>query len=683
MLARNFTTALLSICLVFRPSALATVTRKAALCLLAPGTLALAVAGCGSGGSATAPVTPPTTPPVSTPNFTLTASPVALSITKGQAGAPLSVVATATSGFSGSVTVAISGLPAGVTAVPASLTLVAGIAQSITLSGSTSAPVGNSTLTLTGTSGTVSHTASVALSVASQAAPPTPIGIDVTTYHYDNARDGLNAQETTLTLANVNSSAFGLVGNFPVDGKVDAAPLLVSNLPSGSSTSVLYVATEHDSVYALNATNGAQIWKTSILGSGETTSDSRSCGQISPEIGITSTPVIDRSQGKNGTIYVVGMSKDNSGKYHQRLHALDLLTGAELSGSPTEVAATYPGTGEGSANGTLTFDPGQYAERVGLLLLNGNIYTAWTSHCDIGPYTGWVIAYNETTLQQSGVLNLTPNGSDGAVWMSGFGLAADSSNNIYLLDANGTFDPGYTPDGFPSESDYGNAILKLSTNPQLTVADYFEPWNTTAESAIDQDLGAGGAMLLPDLTDASGKTRHLVVGAGKDQTIYLADRDDLGKINLSSPDNSNIYQQLPSALPNGAWSGPAFFNNTLYYGGVNDNLRAYPVTNALLAVSPSSKSSTTFPYPGTTPAISANGTNNGILWAVESSLTAPGVLHAYDASNLDKELYNSNQAANKRDFFGNGNKFIAPMIANGRVFIGTQNSVAVFGLLSP
>ncbi|WP_263376914.1 outer membrane protein assembly factor BamB family protein [Granulicella aggregans] len=648
-----------------------------------PGTLVLVLAlcliGCGSGTNATSP------PQDVIPDFSLTVTPTALTVTTGTSGAAIVIRATGTTTFSGSVALAMDGLPSGVTASPASISLTPGSDQTVTLQASAQAPTGTANVTLTGTSGTLKHTAMVALTVAAPATtpPPTTTGIDVTTYHYDNARDGLNAQETTLTPANVNSSSFGLVGLFPVDGKVDAQPLLVSNLtlPSSTTANILYVATEHDSVYALDAATGAQIWKTSILSSGETTSDIHSCSQITPEIGITATPVIDRDLGPNGTIFVVGMSKDNAGNYHHRLHALDLATGAELSGSPTEIAATYPGTGAGSANGTLTFDPGQYAERVGLLLLNGNLYTTWTSHCDIAPYTGWVIGYNETTLQQSSVLNLTPNGSDGAVWMSGFGLAADASN-IYLLDANGTFDPGYTPDGFPSKSDYGNAMLKIATTPKLTVTDFFEPWNTTAESAIDQDLGSGGAMLLPDTQDSTGKTRHLVVGAGKDGNIYLADRDDMGKINLSSPDNSNVYQQIPNGVASGAWSGPAFFNNTLYYGGRGDNLRAYPVANALIATAPSSKSAVTFPYPGTTPAISANGTRNGIVWAVESSQNSAGVLHAYDASNLATELYNSNQAANSRDSFGNGNKFITPMVANGRVYIGTQKAVAVFGLLT-
>ncbi|MBB5056122.1 hypothetical protein HDF16_000791 [Granulicella aggregans] len=641
--------------------------------------LAMCLIGCGAGTTSPALQT-------STPDFSLTVTPAALTLSTGASGATVSIRASGTGSFSGSVALAMDGLPNGVTASPASISLTSGTEQSVTLQASAQAATGTANVTLTGTSGTLKHTAALALTVAALATtpPPVAIGIDVTTYHYDNARDGLNAQETTLTPANVNSTTFGLLGLFPVDGKVDAQPLLVSDLKvtSSATANVLYVATEHDSVYALDATNGAQLWKTSILGSGETTSDIHSCNQIAPEIGITATPVIDRALGPSGTIFVVGMSKDNAGKYHQRLHALDLVTGTELSGSPTEIAATYPGTGDGSSNGTLTFDPGQYAERVGLLLLNGNLYTTWTSHCDIAPYTGWVIGYNETTLQQSSVLNLTPNGSDGAVWMSGFGLAADASS-IYLLDANGTFDPGYTPDGFPSRSDFGNALLKIATTPKLAVVDYFEPWNTTAESDIDQDLGSGGAMLLPDMRDSAGKTRHLVVGAGKDGNIYLADRDDMGKINLSSPDNSNLYQQIPNGVASGAWSGPAFFNNTLYYGGRGDNLRAFPVANALLATAPSSISAVTFPYPGTTPAVSANGTRSGIVWAVESSPNSAGVLHAYDASNLATELYNSNHAASSRDAFGNGNKFITPMIANGRVYVGTQKAVAVFGLLNP
>lgn len=615
-------------------------------------------------------------------DFTLSVSPSTLTISPGAAAASVTASVAASGSFSASTALSVSGLPSGVTATPSTFNLAPGASQAISLAATAQAAAGSSTITLAATSGTLSHTSSVALTIA--ATTVTATGIDVTTYHYDNARDGLNSKETALTLANVNATSFGLIGTYPVDGKVDAEPLVVSGVATtaGSTQNLLYVATEHDTVYAFDTTTGAQLWKTSILGANETTSDPHNCGQISPEIGITSTPVIDRTRGTNGTIFVVGMTEDSAGKYHQRLHTLDLATGAELAGSPTEVTASYPGTGDNSSNGKVLFDPGQYAERIGLLLLNGTIYTAWTSHCDSRPYTGWVMGYDETSLQQSTVLNLTPNGSDGAVWMSGFGLAADSSANIYFLDANGTLDSGFTASGFPNQADYGNAIVKLSTTSGLSVADYFEPFNTVAESVADVDLGSGGAMLLPDVTDASGKTRHLLVGAGKDKNIYVADRDNMGKFVPGATDNGNIYQELPAALPNGAWSGPAFFNNTVYYAGVVDALKAYPVTNALLAATPTSQSTAIFPYPGSTPGISANGTTNGIVWAVESSLTAAGVLHAYDASNLAHELYNSNQSG-ARDAFGLGNKFITPLIANGRVYIGTQNSVAVFGLLKP
>jgi hypothetical protein len=506
---------------------------------------------------------------------------------------------------------------------------------------------------------------------------PPAANLDVTTYHDDVERTGLNAKETILTPSNVNSTTFGLLRIMSVDGKVDGEPLYLSNLSiAGSQQNVVFAVTEHDSVYAFNADTGAQLWKTSILGSGETPSDDHGCGQITPEIGITSTPVIDRSAGSHGTIFVVGMTKDQSGKYHQRLHALDLTTGAEQPGSPVEIQASYPGTGANSSNGQDVFDPKFYAERAGLLLMNGAIYMGWTSHCDGQPYTGWLMGYNESTLAQSAVLNLTPNGSEGSIWMSGAGLAADSSGNIYFLDANGTFDTTLNANGFPSQGDYGNGFIKVSTSGgKLAVADYFEPYNTLAESAADQDLGSGGVLVLPDLTDASGNVRHLAVGAGKDGNIYVVNRDSMGKFN---PQNNNaIYQEVSGAI-GGVWSMPAFFNNTVYYGSWGQTLKAFPISAARLATTPSAQTANTFGYPGTTPAVSANGTSNGIVWAVENS--SPAVLHAYDASTLH-ELYNSNQAANGRDHFGNGNKFITPLIVNGKVFVGTPSGVAEFGLL--
>lgn len=617
----------------------------------------------------------------SPPDFSLSLTPSTLSLTGGATGASVSVTATAANSFSGTVAVAITGLPAGVTANPATLSLTPGTAQSTTLTAAASAAAGTATVTFTGTSGSLSHAATLALTVQAAAATAP----DVTTYHYDNARDGLNPAETILTPSNVTSSQFGKIGFDTVDGLVDAQPLYVANLSVGGSTrNVLFVATEHDSVYAFDADSGAQLWKTSVLGSGETTSDDHGCGQITPEIGITSTPVIDRKQGADGTLFAVGMSKDGSGNYHQRLHALDLVTGQEAGGSPVEISASYPGSGDNAQNGNVVFDPAQYAERAALLLTNGNIYLAWTSHCDATPYTGWVMAYSETALKQTQVLNLTPNGQQGSVWMAGDGLAADGSGNIYLLDANGTFDMGFDGSGFPTKGDFGNAIVKLAVNSAgaLAVADYFEPYNTDTESANDQDLGSGGELLLPDLTDAGGKTRQLIVAAGKDEHIYVADRSNLGKFNSTSSDNSNLYQDVSGALAGGVFSSPAYFNGTLYYGAMKDTLKAIPLTNAKLATSASSHSSTTFASPGATPSVSANGSKSGIVWALESHGGTAAVLHAYDATDLGNELYNSTQAAGGRDSFGNGNKFVTPMIVNGKVYVGTPTGVAIFGLLS-
>lgn len=649
---------------------------------------AVTLVGC-SGSSTPSTTTTTTTPttPAAVADFSLSVTPGTQSLMTGgsSSGSQVTLLATAINGFTGTVTVNASGLPNGVIPSPTTLTLQPGASQGISLVPGASAMPAMSTVTFTGTSGTLTHTATLGLTLASSTTA-SATGPDVTTYHYDNTRQGLNAQETSLTLANVNSTTFGLLGTYPVDGKVDAQPLYVGGLTlqTGTSThkvNVVYVATENDSVYALDVSTGAQEWKTSVLAAGEVASDSRGCNQITPTIGITSTPVIDRTYGANGAIFVVGMSKDATGAYHQRLHALDLTTGVELTGSPTEITATYPGNGVSSQGGNVIFVPGQYVSRPGMLLLNGTIYTSWGSHCDIAPYTGWLLGYNEQTLKQSTVLNVTPNGSDGAIWMSGYAPAADSSGYIYLLDGNGTLDLGFNANGFPSQNDFGNAMLKINTAGGLAVSDFFEPYNTIAESASDTDLGAGGAMLLPDVTDNAGVVHHLLVGSGKDTNIYVGNRDNLGKANLSANTNANVYQELPNALPNGAWSGPAYFNNTVYYAGVDDNLKAYSITNAMLGTTPSSESATSFPYPGSTPSVSSNGTQNAIVWAGETAANAPSVLRAYDATNLAHELYDSNQAANGRDAFGIGNKFITPVVTNGYVIMGTTNAVAVFGIL--
>jgi hypothetical protein len=501
--------------------------------------------------------------------------------------------------------------------------------------------------------------------------------IDVVTYHNDIARTGQNLNETILTASNVASATFGKINFFSVDGLVDGEPLYVSGLavPGNGTHNVLVVASEHGTVYAFDADTGATLWSTSMLKAGETTSDTRSCSQVSPEIGVTSTPVIDRTRGANGVVYVVAMSKQGS-SYRQRLHALDLALGTEVLGGPVEVQATYPGTGDNNDGTNVIFDPGQYKERAGLLLMNGTIYTAWASHCDIRPYTGWIIGYSAAALAQTTVLNVVPNGSEGAIWMAGGGLAADNSVNIYFLDANGDFDETLNSSGFPSNGDYGNAFMKLSTSSGLAVADYFEMDNEVSENGSDTDLGSGAAMVLPDLSDGAGHTLHLAVGAGKDTNLYVVNRDSMGKFNPAN--NNSIYQELAGKLPGGVWSVPAYFNNTVYFGPVGSPILAFSITNAKLSTSATAHTANSFGYPGVTPSISANGASNGIVWAVESSGTA--VLHAYDAGTLN-ELYNSNQASGSRDHFGAGNKFMTPTIVNGKVFVGTPNGVAVFGLL--
>ena len=506
--------------------------------------------------------------------------------------------------------------------------------------------------------------------------PPSGSSTDVTTYHYDNLRTGQNTNETVLTHANVNSSTFGLLGSFPVDGHVDAQPLYLSAvaIPGQGTKNVLYVVTEHDSVYAfdadsITATTPTTLWHSSVLAAGETSSDDRGCGQVTPEIGVTSTPVIDRTR---NAIYLVAVSKTSGGNYVHRFHALDLTTGAELFGGPTTITATFPGTGANSSNGNVVFDPAQYNERPGLLEVGGTIFTTWGSHCDAGPYTSWVMAYSADTLHQTGVINMVPNGNEGGIWMAGAAPGADASGNIYFIIGNGDFGTSLDSNGFPANKNCGNCFAKISSTLPLALTDYFTPLNTVAESNADTDFGSGGPLLLPDITDSNGQTRHLAVGAGKDQIIYVVDRDNMGKFNSSK---DNIYQQISGALSGGVWSKPSYFNGVVYYGAVGDSIKAFPISAGKLATTASSRSSHTFGYPGATPAISANGTSNGIVWVVEN--TSAGVLHAYDATNLATELYNSTQGSNGQF---SGNKFITPMITNGKVYIGTQTSVVVFGL---
>jgi hypothetical protein len=509
--------------------------------------------------------------------------------------------------------------------------------------------------------------------------------INVLTYHNNNSRTGQNLNETALTTANVNSTTFGKLATLSVSGNVDAEPLYVSNLTvNGAIHNVVFVVTELDMAYAFDADTFTQLWSVSVANGESPAGTVDGCGQVEPNIGVTSTPVIDLSAGPHGTIFLVAMTLDSSGNYHQRLHALDLTTGAEQSGSPQAITATYtiPGTST-----TDTFNPMQYKERAGLLLLNGTIYLSWASHCDDNPYQGWILAYNESTLQPGPVLNIAPSGANAraSIWMANTAMAADSSGNIFFLAANGLFGDGSTnpslTNGFPTVPNYGNGFMKLSTaNSTLTVADYFTMFNSNSESNGDTDLGSGGAILLPDLTDSSGATHHLAVGAGKDGYVYVVNRDSMGKFNSSN--DTAIYQKLND--PNGnstgstvvgsVYSMPAYFNNTVYYGGSGDTLKAFTITNAKLSTSAAFHSSNSFGFPGCTPSVSANSTSNGIVWCIQAG--SSGTLSAYNATNL-AQLYSSPSFPDSSDV-----KFVTPMIANGKVYVGVESGVVVFGLLS-
>jgi hypothetical protein len=549
-----------------------------------------------------------------------------------------------------------------------------GVASGSAGGSSGSGSTGGSTSGGTGGTGSSGGSSTGSSGSGSTSTGTTAFATDVLMHHNDLARTGQMLAETTLTTANVKSASFGKVAFLAADGKVDAQPLFVTSLPIGGTPhDVVYVATEHDSVYAYDATSFAQLWKVSLVGNGETPSDDRGCQDITPEIGITSTPVIDRNRGTNGVLYAVAMTRDSSGAYHHRLHALDLTTGAEVLGGPTEIAATFPGNGAEGVNGVLTFNPSLHTVRAALTLVGGNIYMGWTAHCMSGAYTGWLMAYSAATLQQTSVFDVVPNGSQGSIWMAGSGMASDGTS-IYVVDGNGTFGTTLNAQGFPVDGDFGNSLMKLSLG-NLQVTDYFAMDNVVAEANADNDFGSGGVMLLPDQTTTAGVVKHLAVAAGKDNLIYVVDRDSMGKF---SPTANNIWQVLTGTLAGGIWGSPAYYNGVVYYGGIGDSLKALPVSGAFLSTTASSRSAITFVYPGATPAVSANGTSNGIVWAAENGAT--GALHAYDAGNLGNELYNSNQAG-ARDQWGAGNKFITPMIARGKVYVGATNGVAVFGLL--
>lgn len=485
--------------------------------------------------------------------------------------------------------------------------------------------------------------------------------VNVTTYQYDLARTGANTNEFILNKSNVNANSFGLIYNLPVDGAIYGQPLYAANvdIPGNGTHNVVYVATENDSVYAFDADyGGAPLWRDTFTNSGAVTVSSTevNCSQIQPEIGITSTPVIDLSR---GAIYVVAMTREG-GNYVQRLHALDISTGAEKPGSPVEIQATYPGTGEGGS--TVVFNPRNYKQRPGLMLLNGVVYTAWASHCDIGTYHGWLIGYDAGTLQQVSVYNNTPDGNMGSFWNGGAAPAADANGNIYIVSANGDFD---------GNQNLGESYIKLSSSGGLGVADYFTPFNYVALNTADLDTGSAGVTLIGDEAGSPAHP-HLMTSAGKEGRIYLLDRDNMGKLSNSGSD-SQIPQSMPGEMP-GLFGNPAYFNHSVYFCGAGGHLAAFSISNAQMSGAPVSQSYEKYGYPGCVPTISANGNANAIVWSLEPYVG----LHAYDANDLTRELYNSGTDAAP----GNTVKYSAPTVANGRVYAGRDASLLVYGLLS-
>jgi len=516
----------------------------------------------------------------------------------------------------------------------------------------------------------------------------------VLTQHNDNSRTGQNTHETILTPSNVNTNQFGKLFSQPVDGYVYAQPLYAPNLaiPGKGTHNVVFVATEGDSVYAFDADNNAgananPLWMASLIdtahgaAAGATAVDSTidSCsGELIPQIGITSTPVIDLA---SGTIYSEAKSKEN-GAFVHRLHALNILTGAEKSPGPVVITATVKGRGDGSSNGSLTFDALHQHNRPGLLLFNGTIYIAYASHCDFGPYHGWVFAYDAGTFAQKGVFVSTPDAGLGGFWQSGAGLAADSSGNIFSATGNGLFDSHNIP-----ATQFGDTILKLALNGgKLAVLDYFTPFNQAGLRQYDVDLGAGGTLLLPD---QSGSHPHLLLQAGKEGRIYLVDRDQMTAGNVhycttctSARKDTQIVQEIPSAL-GGMWSMPAYWNGSVYFWGSGDVLKAYSITNGTLSATPTSSSTDSYGFPGASPTISANGNTNGIVWSLKTdAYTSNGssVLRAHNASNVSNMLYSSDQNS-ARDDAGGAVKFAVPTVANGKVYVGAVGQLTFYGLL--
>jgi hypothetical protein len=488
-------------------------------------------------------------------------------------------------------------------------------------------------------------------------------------YHNDAGNTGQNLNETVLSPSNVNATQFGKLFSYALDGQSFSQPLYVSNVPvpNQGNHNLVFAATEHDSVYAFDADTQATLWTVNFTNpaAGVTTVPASDLAQgyggspIQPEIGITGTPVID---GSSGTLFVVAMTKEN-GAYVHRLHALDITTGSEKFGGPVVIQASLPATA-----GQVIFDSMHHLQRPALLLSGGVVYICFGSYSDWNPYHGWLLGYDASTLAQVAVWNATPNGAEGSFWQAGASLSVDAAGNIFGIVANGTFDAN------TGGSDYGESVVELKPLT-LSVSDYFTPFNYKQLNAGDIDFGSAGITLLPD---QPGPFPHLAVTAGKEGKIYLLNRDNLGKFQSGS--DSQIVQSIPDAvgasgLEGRNYSTATYWQGNVYFIGVQDVIKQFVLTNGLLSTSPVSSGPTAYQFPGGNMSISANGSQNGIVWAIE----AGNVLHAYDATNVAREIYNTNQSGS-RDQFGTAVRFTVPTVMNGKVYVAGKTQFAVFGL---
>jgi Immunoglobulin domain len=501
---------------------------------------------------------------------------------------------------------------------------------------------------------------------------------DVPTLHNDNARTSQNDSETLLAPSTVSATTFGKVADLSVDGAVDAQPLFLTSvaIPGNGTHDVLYVATENDSVYAFDAATDAVLWQQNLTAPGETAADAHGCAanSSSSRIGINSTPAIDRSTGPNGTIFVVANSKDSSGNYIQRLHALDAATGVELAGGPQVIRASAAATN--SSGATAAFTPSQSLLQGGLLSQNGTVYGAWAP-CGVAAGNVWVMGFNETALAQNGAATFGPVGTQQFGSPVTVGLSADSDGDIFYFGATGSMAAPAITGGTNAELEARTGLLKLGTATSPPLANSSSLQAPSVAPSADAPEFSTGVVLLPGVIDDSGTVWQLAVSAGTDGTILVVNRNAVGASVLNA---GAIYQEIGGELSaSGDGPAPAYFDNTVYFSPAADSIIAFPLSNAQLSSVPASETTHIFASPGAAISISASSTFNGVVWAVESG--NPSVLHAYDATNLAHELYNSAQAAQNRDALGPASALVQPVVTKGKVYVATPNGVVVFGLL--